>query len=178
MSQDTDLSRRDLLKSAGSVTAGAVALGGAPFIQATKAADDQVRYGLIGTGSRGTYLLGHLKGISNGHCVAICDLKKEALDNAAHEIGTNPQTYTDYRELLDRKDIDAVLVATPLFTHFPITRDVLLSGRHVFCEKCLVFKPEEIQALRALSAGRPKQNSPDRSPATLQLLLPGSQEHG
>src|SRR6266567_2168921 len=126
MLRDTEVLRRDLLKTASAVTAAAVAFDGAPFLQKAKAADDQIRYGLIGTGSRGTYLLGHLKGITNGHCVAICDLKKEALDIAAPAIGTNPKTYTDYRELLDRKDIDAVLVATPLFTHFPITRDVLL----------------------------------------------------
>jgi predicted dehydrogenase len=153
MSQDHP-SRRDLLKTAGAV---AVMFDGAPFIQTAKAANDQVRYGVIGTGSRGTYLLGHLKGIMNGRCVAICDLRKEVLDAAAHEIGNSPATYTDYRQLLDRKDIDAVLVATPLFTHFPITRDVLLSGRHVFCEKCLVFKPEEIHGLRVLAAEHAKQ---------------------
>jgi predicted dehydrogenase len=41
--------------------------------------------------------------------------------------------------------------------HYPLTRDALLSGRHVFCEKCLVFKPDEVHELRALAESRPKQ---------------------
>jgi predicted dehydrogenase len=157
MSQETDLSRRDLLKTAGAVAAAAAAIEGAPVIQKVRAANDQVRYGMIGTGSRGTYLLKHLKNIPAGRCVALCDLLQPALDNGVQTIGNNPTTYKDYRELLDRKDLDAVFVITPLYVHYPITRDVLLSGRHVFCEKCLVFKPDEVHALRALSNARPKQ---------------------
>jgi predicted dehydrogenase len=48
-------------------------------------------------------------------------------------------------------------VTVPLFVHFPITRDALTAGKHVFCEKCLVFKAEEVHALRALAQERPKQ---------------------
>ncbi len=55
---DNDLTRRDLIKSAG-----AAAVVAAPFIQTVKAANDQVQYGMIGTGSRGSYLLKHLKEI-------------------------------------------------------------------------------------------------------------------
>src|ERR1035438_1926973 len=144
--------RRDLIKAAAvtSVTA-------APFISTMKAANDQVQYGMIGAGSRGSYLLKHLAHISSGRCVAVCDLKQAQLDLAVKTIGSNPATYTNYHELLNRKDLDAVFVITPLFTHYPITRDVMLSGRHVFCEKCLVFKPEEVHGLRALAKERSKQ---------------------
>src|SRR5205823_10041923 len=45
----------------------------------------------------------------------------------------------------------------PLFLHYPITKDALQAGKHVFCEKCLVFKPEEVHGLRALAAEHPKQ---------------------
>jgi predicted dehydrogenase len=157
MSQETDLSRRDFVKTATVVTAAAAAIEGAPAIQKVKAANSQVQYGMVGTGSRGSYLLKHLKNINAGRCVAICDLQQVALDHGAATIGNNPKTYKDYRELLDRKDLDAVFVITPLYVHYPITRDVLLSGRHVFCEKCLVFKPEEVHALRALKEQHPKQ---------------------
>ena len=157
MAQENDLSRRDLLKTAGAVTAVAAAIESAPAIQKVKAANSQVQYGMIGAGSRGTYLLKHLKNIDAGRCVAICDIRQVALDHGVQTIGNNPQTYTDYHELLDRKDLDAVFVITPLSTHYPITRDVLVSGRHVFCEKCLVFKPEEVHGLRALANSRPKQ---------------------
>jgi predicted dehydrogenase len=158
MAQDNDLSRRDLLKAAGAVTAvAAVALEGAPAIQTVKAANDKVRFGMIGTGSRGSYLLKHLKNIGNGECVALCDVNPENLKHGVDTIGNNPRTYSDYHELLAQKDIDAVFVITPLFVHFPITRDALQAGKHVFCEKCLVFKPEEAHALRALVADHPKQ---------------------
>jgi len=159
MAENNDLSRRDLLKAAGAVTAVASALPvqGAPFVQTAKAANDPVRYGVIGTGSRGSYLLKHLRNIDTGTCVALCDINPEHLANGVKHIRNNPRTYTDYHELLAQKDIDAVFVLTPLFVHYPLTRDALLAGKHVFCEKCLVFKPEEVHALRALSLERPKQ---------------------
>ena len=160
MAQDNDLSRRDLLKAAGAVTAVAAAipsLESAPGILTARAANDPVRYGMIGTGSRGSYLLKHLKNIDNGQCVALCDINPENLKHGVDTIGNNPRTYSDYHELLAQKDIDAVFVITPLFVHFPLTRDALQAGKHVFCEKCLVFKPEEVHEIRALAAEHPKQ---------------------
>ncbi len=149
-----NITRRDAVKIAGA--AGAYVLG-APGIQKVRAANEQVQYGFIGTGSRGSYLLKHLKGIDTGHCVAICDINPTALDHGAEAIGGNPVKFKDYRELLSHKGIDAVYIATPLFVHFPVTRDSLLAGKHTFCEKSLVFKPEEVHALRALANDRPKQ---------------------
>ena len=90
-----DLSRRDVVKMAGVATAAA-----GPFIQTVKAANDQVQYGFIGTGSRGSYLLGHLAKIDSGRCTAVCDINQTALDKGAQVIGTNPQKFKDYRELL------------------------------------------------------------------------------
>ena len=157
MPQETDLTRRDLLKTAAAATAVAAVIEGAPAIQTVKAANSQVQYGMIGTGSRGNYLLKHLKNIPAGRCMALCDHEQTALDHGVATIGNHPQPYKDYRELLDRKDLDAVFVITPLYVHYSITRDVLLSGRHVFCEKCLVFKPDEVHDLRALASARPRQ---------------------
>jgi len=157
MAQDQDVSRRDFVKTAAAVTAVAAAVEGAPAIQKVRAANDQVQYGMIGTGSRGTYLLKHLKSIDAGRCVALCDINPENLQHGVDTILTKPKTFADYRELLSQKDVDAVWVTTPLFVHYPITRDALMAGKHVFCEKCLVFKPEEVHALRALCAERPKQ---------------------
>src|SRR5216684_5276638 len=159
MTQEKDLTRRDIMKAAGaaSVVAAAKKLEGAPAIQTVKAANSQVQYGMIGTGSRGSYLLKHLKSIDNGRCVALCDIQQQNLDRGVQTIGNNPKTFKDYRELLVEKDVDAIFVTVPLFVHFPITRDALTAGKHVFCEKCLVFKAEEVHALRALSQERPKQ---------------------
>src|SRR3954462_7477714 len=157
MAQDKNFSRRDVLKTAGAVTAAAAVIQGAPAIRTVKAAGDQVQFGMIGTGSRGQYLLKHLKDIDNGRCVALCDINQTALDDASKVATTGPKLYKDYRELLADKNVEAVYVTTPLFVHFPITKDALQAGKHVFCEKCLGFKPEEVHALRALAAEHPKQ---------------------
>ncbi len=155
---DGDTSRRNVLKAIGSAGVAAAALPfPAPAIGTARAAAEPVKFGMIGTGSRGSYLLKHLKGIDTGICVALCDINQDHLDKAAATIGSNPTKYRDYHQLLDRKDIDAVLIATPLFVHFPVTRDALSAGKHTFCEKSLVFKPEELHALRELSTSRPKQ---------------------
>lgn len=147
-----DLSRRDVVKIAGMASA---AVG--PYLQKVRAANEPVQYGFIGTGSRGSYLLGHLSKIDTGRCTAVCDINQTALDHGAQVIGANPQKFKDYRELLGAKNIDAVLIAVPLFEHFRVTRDSLEAGKHVFCEKSLVFKPEEVHGLRALTAAHPKQ---------------------
>jgi len=145
------MTRRTAVKVAG---AAAVA---APFIQKARAANDQVQFGMIGTGSRGTYLLKHLAKIDSGRCVALCDLRQEGLDLGVKTIGTSPKTYKDYRELLAQKDVDAVFVTTPLYLHFPMTKDALQSGKHVFCEKSMVHRPEEVGALRQLAHQHGKQ---------------------
>jgi predicted dehydrogenase len=157
MENPNDPSRRDLVKLAGaaSVVAAATRFDRAPAI--VKAAGDQIRFGLIGAGSRGDYLLKHLHGIDAGRCVALCDINQEHLDRSAQTIGTNPAKYKDYRELLSRNDVDAVLVTVPLFLHFTVTKDALLAGKHTFCEKSLVFKPHEIGELRDLATQHPKQ---------------------
>ena len=155
MAQDNDVTRRDFVKAAGAVTAVASALPaaqGAPFIQKVRAANDQVQYGFIGTGSRGTYLLKHLHETDAGRCVAVCDNWDVNLKKGVDTAGNNPTPFKDYRELLARKDIDAVMIAVPLYMHFPITKDSLQAGKNVFCEKSLVHKPEEVHALRALVA--------------------------
>jgi predicted dehydrogenase len=158
MAKSSDLTRRDVLKTAGAVTAvAAAARVTSPSIRKVKAANNQVSYAMIGTGSRGQYLLNHLSKIDAGRCLAVCDVYEPNLKKGAAAIGGNPRTYLDYRQLLDREKVDAVLIATPLYEHFRITRDALLASKHVFCEKSLVFKPEEVHALRKLAGEHPKQ---------------------
>src|SRR5713226_8498016 len=125
MADNQDVTRRDFVK-----TAGAVAVISAPAIQTVRAANDQVQYGFIGTGSRGQYLLEHINQTDRGRCVAVCDVYDPNLKKGAEKAGTNPKPFRDYRELLSQKDVDCVYIATPLFMHFPVTRDALLAGKH------------------------------------------------
>ena len=92
MPESQNPTRRDVVKAAGVATAAAalVDLQGAPAILKVRAASDQMKYGVIGTGGRGGYLLKHLTKIDNGHCTAICDLDDAKLDKAAATIGTSP----------------------------------------------------------------------------------------
>lgn len=155
-----DPTRREFVKAAGvaaAVTAAAPLLDGAPAILKVHAANERVQFGFIGTGGRGQYLLQHMKENDLGKCVSVCDIFEPNAKKGAETIGGNPKIYKDYRELLSQKDVDCVLIATPLFAHFPVTRDALLAGKHVFCEKSLVFKAEEVHALRKLANERPKQ---------------------
>ena len=115
---DNDLTRRDFVKTAGAVTAAAAVIG-APAIQKVRAANDRVQYGIIGTGSRGAYLMKHLKDIDSGQCVAICDIQDDNLKKGLATIGGNPKTFKNYHDLLALKEIEAVFVITPLFVHFP-----------------------------------------------------------
>jgi len=157
MAENQDVTRRKFVKTAGAVAGVAATVVSAPAIRKVRAANDQVQYGFIGTGSRGQYLLKHINETDRGRCVAVCDIYEPNLTKGADEARSKPKMFKDYRELLSQKDVDCVYIATPLFQHFPVTRDALLAGKHVFCEKSLVFKPEEVHALRKLANERPKQ---------------------
>ncbi|HYO80745.1 MAG TPA: Gfo/Idh/MocA family oxidoreductase [Bryobacteraceae bacterium] len=163
MARNEGLTRRDAVKVAGAagVAAGmaAAAANQAPaFLKSVHAANNQLNYGIIGTGGRGQYLLGLLKGVDNGRCVAICDVSDDALNKGKLAIGNNPKTYKDYRQMLADSSVEAVLIATPVYLHYPMLEDSLKAGKHVFCEKSLVFTPEEIQKVKKMYPGQfPKQ---------------------
>src|SRR5215469_4483489 len=125
MAETQDVSRRNFVKTAGA----AAAAVSAPMIQTIKAANDQVQYGFIGTGSRGQYLIKHINETDRGRCVAVCDVYEPNLKAGAELTRSNPKTFKDYRELLSQKDVDCVFIAVPLFLHFPVTRDGLLAGK-------------------------------------------------
>jgi len=154
----SDLNRRDAVKLAGAgLAAAAVAkFGQAPAI--VYGAQEQTKFGIIGVGGRGSYLLKHLNKVENGKCVMICDLQDEAIKKGLDTYKLNtPATAKDYREVLSNKDVDAVIIAVPLYKHFEVTKAALEAGKHTFCEKSLVFTPAEVHALRALVKQYPKQ---------------------
>jgi predicted dehydrogenase len=163
MPRTDGITRRDAVKAAG---AAGIALGAAKaikgeapaYLKSVHAANNQIAYGIIGTGGRGQYLLGLLKGVDTGHCVAICDISDEALKKGELSIGSSPKKYKDYRQLLADNSVEAVMIAVPVYLHYPMVEDALRAGKHVFCEKSLVFNPEEVHKLRKLYPSQfPKQ---------------------
>ena len=145
-----DVARRDFFKTAGAVTATAAATTG-PMVRKAKALDTQVKYGFIGPGSRGKRLLErHLQHIEAGECVAICDIYEPNLKKALKIFDGKPTPYTDFNKLIDDPEVEAVFCTVPLFVHYPVVKAALEAGKHVFCEKSLVFTPEEVHGLRKL----------------------------
>lgn len=96
-----------------------------------------VNCAFIGVGDQG-YNVDYKAALSvpGVNMVAICDIYEPYLKRA-QALAPNAKTYTDYRQVMDRKDIEAVLIATPLYMHAPIAVAALESGKHVFCEKMM-----------------------------------------
>lgn len=106
-----------------------------------------VKLGIIGTGSRGQYLMQLLREIPDVEIVAVCDDFKPNLDQAVALTGGKALPYSDYRQLLDRKDIAGVIIAVPLHLHAQIAIDAMLAGKHVFSEKSMAKTLEECASM-------------------------------
>jgi predicted dehydrogenase len=94
-----------------------------------------VRLGLIGCGPQGTGDLSRCLKDPKAQAVALCDVDESRLDQAVKRIGGKLDTYKDFRHVLDRKDIDAVIVATPDHWHAIPALQALRSGKDVYLEK-------------------------------------------
>jgi predicted dehydrogenase len=153
-------SRRSFLKKASLTSA---ALTASPFILTSQkdekilllrnydepkyTANDHINLALIGAGIQGIYDTQAALGVQGVKLVAACDLYLGRLDRAKELWGDAIFVTQDYRKILERKDIDAVIVATPDHWHQKITIDALNAGKHVYCEKPMVQKFEEGQAI-------------------------------
>lgn len=114
------------------------AVSGAPARNGVQGANDRIRVAIIGTGSRGNQVMQSWLKHDDSAFVAICDVAKDRLDNTASKLasaGQKVDTYEDYRRILERKDVDAVLIATPDHWHSPMTVEACAAGKDVFCEK-------------------------------------------
>lgn len=110
-------------------------------------ANNIVNIGIIGTGSRGGGLTPLINQIKNFNVTACCDVLPFRLESCVEKVEGKAKGYADYRELLEDKTIDAVLVATPFHLHSKIAIDALDAGKHVFCEKTMAKGYEGIQNL-------------------------------
>ena len=131
--------RSFLLASAGALAAHAVP------------PSDQVTLGVIGSGSRGTFVMGVFQKDPALRVAAICDVYEPNLENAVSVASkvpaTQPKQYRNYQELLADKDVQAVLIATPEHWHYQMVLDALAAGKDVYVEKPLCQTPEQGVAL-------------------------------
>jgi predicted dehydrogenase len=107
------------------------------------AANDQINLALIGTGIQGIYDTNTALRVPGVKLVATCDLYTGRHDRAKELWGNDISVTRDYREILDRKDVDAVIIATPDHWHKRISIEALKAGKAVYCEKPMVQKCEE-----------------------------------
>lgn len=110
-------------------------------------ANDRVQIGLIGAGSRGSYVARTAKEHGGVSVVAAADIYPPHLErfrkSIAGDAAGGPAFYSDFRALLDRKEIDAVVVGSPDHWHVPMSIAAVRAGKDVYCEKPLTHSVEE-----------------------------------
>jgi myo-inositol 2-dehydrogenase/D-chiro-inositol 1-dehydrogenase len=145
----------------------------------------RVRIAYIGVGNRGSYTMSKIMDVDGVDIAAVCDLDEEALkraDAAARGKNHTPKLYTDYRKMLEEmKDVDGVVIATPVDTHLAITLAALEAGKNVYCEKpmalneqeCLVVEKATESAKGFYQAGFQLRHDPRRA-ASMAYLKSGA----
>jgi predicted dehydrogenase len=134
------LTRRDFVRlGAGAAVAGAAVnatlLEPAALAAQREASGRKIRFASIGTGIRGCDLLRSARNVPTGECVGTADLYDMHQRAGIEAWGADVPTSRDYRALLDRKDVDAVIVAVADFQHRRVVLDAVAAGKDVYCEK-------------------------------------------
>ena len=104
---------------------------------------DKIRLGVIGFGVQGHFDLGTALKVPGVELAGICDLYTGRLDNAKELYGKDLFTTRNYSDILDKTDIDAVIIATHDCWHARITTEALAKGKAVYCEKPMIYKISE-----------------------------------
>lgn len=149
------IERRDFLKQAAVTTAVGLTLPTARSFSNIRGANDRVRLGIIGPGARGQELMREFVKAPNMEFVAMADAYtgrtdqvKKLLTESGQDV-TNFKSFSDHRRLLEMKDVDAVIVATPLHCHARHFLDTLAAGKDLYSEKTMTWSIEEAEACLA-----------------------------
>ena len=152
--------RREFL-AAGSASLGAAALSWPARLQAgpDQGAGEKVRVGFVGVGGRGTTHLRTILEVPGAEVTWICDIDPTALDKATHLVGEKtgrtPSTTEHHDKVLQAKDVDAVLIATPCDVHARLYLDTIQAGKDLYAEKPLSITVAEANAI-VEAAGKSK----------------------
>ena len=146
MKENTESSRRSFIRKL-AATSAAVAAGANVFAtedtsrffeklkRTPRSANNNINIALIGGGGMGTQdALTALK-VPGTKLIAVCDLYDGRLKEAKDRWGVDLFTTRSYKEILNRKDVDAVIIGTPDHWHQQISIDAMRAGKHVYCEK-------------------------------------------
>ncbi len=159
-SRNSGATRREFIKKstlAAAATAASVNMFKTPVYGQTQApapssvvgANSRLRVGYIGVGNQGQFHVSNQKdnaGANNIEQVAVCDLSKTRVQQAAALIGGNVKTFENYEDLLEMKDLDAVTIATCDHWHCKTSIAAMNAGKHVYCEKPMTrYLPEAFE---------------------------------
>lgn len=135
---------------------GWMAAAGASALSYTRisGANDRIRIGLIGAGSRGTYVTKLFQQTGQCDLVALCDVYTPNLEKARAELSSSARSFLDYQDLLAEKDIQAVVIGSPDHWHVPMTMDAMRAGKDVYVEKPLTHNIDEGRKLAEFVKGR------------------------
>lgn len=137
------MNRRKFVRKS-SLTIGALGLGAHRLISLDRQSKP-IRIGVIGTGSRGQGLQALISEIDGLQVTACCDVIPFRLADGLAMTDGRAKGYEDYRELLDDRNVDAVIISTPFSMHGHMALDVLDAGKHLYCEKTMVRGISEIR---------------------------------
>ena len=116
-------------------------------------ASDRIRLAIIGGGTRGSYVGGVFTDFPDVELVTVCDVFQPTREQVAATLGkktnTTPEPVNDYRRVLERKDVDALLITTPDHWHGPLVIEASQAGKDAYCEKPLSNSIEMGQKMRA-----------------------------
>ncbi len=113
----------------------------------------ELNIGIVGAGGFAAFAAEAFLKVNGVKIIAVADVNEAAGEQLANEL--NAKFYDDYHELLNEKTIDLAYIATPPFLHYQMSKDALLAGKHVICEKPASLKLIEAEELQALAR---KQN--------------------
>lgn len=136
------MTRRELLRRTSLAVAGASLAVPAIFAD-SKSPNEKLNLGIVGTANRAA---ANIEDVQSQNLVALCDIDDTFLKAAGARF-PKAELYNDYRKMLERTDLDAVLVATPDHVHAFATMAALKSGRHAYCEKPLTHSVAEARAV-------------------------------
>lgn len=154
MKKKEEMTRRDFLRLSSAIAVGMAlpqevkAFAQNPSSQRKRvSANEKIVLGFIGVAGRGTGLLDWFRRHNDVEVGAICDVYEPHRNAAVQRVGGKAKAYHDFRDLLDQKDIDAVVIATPPHWHALITIYACQAGKDVYVEKPMCLYPAEARAM-------------------------------
>lgn len=156
---DRATDRRDFLKSA---AAGLMILFteeeliAGMSIQESAPVGPPVKFGIVGIGQWGKEIVSSLSRMPSAYIAAICDTYAPYLKKGG-EIAPKAATFSDYRQLLDSPEVEAVVISTPSHLHREIAQAAMQAGKHVYCEAPLATTLEDAKAIALAAQKTPKQ---------------------